>query len=56
MVKARGLCGQGCLGHHQNMIYEWSCMKRILSAHEKTPRKQDRHLVTSLSLKTQNCL
>lgn len=35
----------------QNTTHEWSCMRRISRACEKTPRKQGKSLITSASLK-----
>ena len=35
----------------QNTVQEWGHMRRILSTCEKTPRKQDKKLVTSVSSK-----
>lgn len=37
------------------MAQEWSPVRRILSTCEETPRKQDKNLVISVSLKTQSC-
>ncbi|XP_076773996.1 exosome complex component RRP42 isoform X2 [Arvicanthis niloticus] len=39
----------------QNTVQEWSHGKGILSAWKKTPGKQDKNLVTSVSSKTWNC-
>jgi hypothetical protein len=33
------------------MVQEWSCVKRFPSACENTPGKQDKSLVTSVSLR-----
>lgn len=33
-----------CIIDCQNMVQEWKCMRRILSAWEKTPRKQNKRL------------
>lgn len=33
----------------RNTVQEWSCVRRLLSACKKTPRKQDMSVVTSVS-------
>jgi hypothetical protein len=42
----------GAFEECQNMVQEWSCLRRILTACEKTPRKVDKRLVTSVSSDT----
>lgn len=43
------------MGWRQNTVQEWSRV-RFLNACERTPRKQGKNLVTSVSLKHENIL
>lgn len=44
-----------CFRLHENTVREWSCVRGILSTCEKTPRKPNQSLMTSVFPKTRTC-